>query len=178
MPRYVPNLITSIRFFLVPIFIAVFYSSSENHLLYSTLIFALAGITDMLDGYVARKYDLITKLGTALDPLADKLMQLTVLITFASKGYIPLWAIVIMGVKEVLMIIGALILYIGKTKVAISANIFGKLSTVIFYVTIFTIAFITKSASHPVSLILIVATVVITVIAFINYFIQFLKIKK
>lgn len=178
MPRYVPNMITSLRFFLIPIFIAVFYSSSENSLLYATLIFALAGITDMLDGYIARKYDLITKLGKALDPLADKLMQLTVLITFTTKGYIPLWAITIIGIKEVLMIIGGLILYHGKSKVAISANVFGKLATVVFYVTIFTIAFITKNASHPISLALIIATVIITITAFINYFISFLKIKK
>ena len=177
MPRYVPNMITSLRFFLVPIFIAVFYSSSENSLLYATLIFALAGITDMLDGYIARKYDLVTKLGIALDPLADKLMQLTVLITFTTKGYIPLWAIIIIGIKEVLMIIGGLILYHGKSNMAIPANVFGKLATVVFYVTIFTIAFITKSASNPISLALIIATVVITITAFIKYFIDFLKVK-
>lgn len=178
MPRYVPNLITAIRFFLVPIYIAVFYSSLEHSLLYATLIFILAGITDVIDGHIARKYDLITKLGTALDPLADKLMQLTVLITFTTKGYIPVWAIVILGIKEVLMIIGGLILYHGKSDVAIPANQYGKLATVVFYVTILTITFSPKGADSIVSMILIAATVVITMIAFISYLIGFARVKK
>ena len=67
MPRYVPNMITTLRFFLVPLYVIVFYSDIENSLIYAILIFALAGITDMIDGTIARKYDLITKLGTVLD---------------------------------------------------------------------------------------------------------------
>lgn len=178
MPRYVPNMITSIRFLLVPIYIAIFYSSMENSLLYATLIFALAGITDVIDGHIARKYELITKLGIVLDPLADKLMQLTVLITFTTKGYIPLWAIIIIGLKEILMIIGGLILYYGESDAVIPSNVYGKLATVVFYVTIFVISFVTKGVNSPISLILITITIVITVIAFINYFIDFTKINK
>lgn len=178
MPRYVPNMITAFRFCLVPIYIAVFYSSVENSLLYSTLIFILAGITDIIDGYIARKYDLVTKLGTVLDPLADKLMQLTVLITFTTKGYIPVWAITIIGIKEVLMIIGGLILYYGKSDAVIPANKYGKLATVMFYVTILTIAFSSTGANSLISMILIVATVVITLIAFINYLIGFTRVNK
>lgn len=178
MPRYVPNVITTIRFFLVPIYVAIFYSSNPNSLLYSTLIFALAGITDLIDGHIARKYDLVTKLGTVLDPLADKLMQLTVLITFTTKNYIPLWAIVIIGIKEILMIIGGLILYYGKSDAVIPADRYGKFATIMFYVTIFTISFSSKGANSLTSLALIVATVAITMIAFINYFIGFTKVNK
>lgn len=178
MPRYVPNIITSIRFFLVPIYVAVFYSSMENSLLYATLIFVLAGITDLLDGHIARKYDLITKLGTVLDPLADKLMQLAILVTFTSKGYIPMWAIAIIGVKEILMIIGGLILYYGKSDAVIPADRYGKFATIVFYITVFTISFVLKGEENFVSFILILSTVIITVIAFINYFIGFTKVNK
>ena len=178
MPRYVPNIITSIRFLLVPIYILVFYSDMNNSLLYATLIFALAGITDMLDGYIARKYDLITKLGTVLDPLADKLMQLTVLVTFTSKNYIPMWAIVIIGIKEILMILGGLILYYGKNDIAIPSDKYGKFATVMFYVTIFTISFSSAGADSTIGMILITATVVITLIAFVNYLIGFTKVNK
>lgn len=178
MPKYVPNLITTMRFFLVPIYIAVFYSSMENSLLYATLIFALAGITDVVDGHIARKYNLITKLGTVLDPLADKSMQLAVLITFALEGYIPLWAIIIIGIKEILMILGGLVLYYGKNDIAIPANKYGKFATVIFYITIFIISLLSKGAENPFSMIMILSTVVITVIAFINYFIEFTKVNK
>ncbi len=178
MPRYIPNMITTLRFFLVPIYIMFFYSSIENSLLYATLIFILAGITDVIDGHIARKYNLITKLGTVLDPLADKLMQITVLVTFTTKGYVPLWAIAIIGIKEVLMIIGGLILYYGKSEEVIPANRYGKLATVVFYVTILTIAFSSKGADSVISMILIIATVIITMIAFINYLIGFNKINK
>lgn len=175
MPRYVPNMITALRFLLVPIYAIVFYSSIENSLIYSILIFALAGITDVIDGTIARKYDLITKLGTVLDPLADKLMQLAVLITFTTKGYIPLWAIVIIGIKEILMIIGGLILYYGESDAVIPSNRYGKLATVVFYLTIFAVAYKNESIM---SLVLISITVVLTLIAFINYFIGFTKVNK
>lgn len=178
MPRYVPNMITTMRFFLVPIYVVVFYSSNPNSLLYSTLIFALAGITDLIDGYIARKYDLVTKLGIVLDPLADKLMQLTVLITFTTKNYIPIWAITVIGIKEILMIIGGIILYYGKSDAVIPADKYGKFATIMFYITIFTISFSSKGADSITGSILIAATVVITLIAFINYFIGFTKVNK
>lgn len=178
MPRYVPNLITSIRFFLLPIYVYVFYNPSENSLLYATLIFALAGITDILDGYIARKYDLITKLGTVLDPLADKLTQLTVLITFTTKGYIPIWAITIIAIKEVLMIIGGIILYYGDRDAVIPSDKYGKFATVLFYVTIFVTAFDPRGIDSILSTILITATVVMMMIAFTNYLIGFARINK
>lgn len=178
MPRYIPNMITSLRFFLVPIYLGVFYSDIENSLLYSTLIFALAGITDVLDGYIARKYDLITKLGTVLDPLADKLIQLAVLITFTTAGYIPLPAIIIIGIKELLMIIGGAILYYGESDAVIPSNIYGKLATIVFYITIFVMAFNPNGADSKISLAFIILTVSITLVAFINYLIDFAIVKK
>lgn len=178
MPRYVPNLITSIRFLLLPVYVYIFYSEMENSLFYSTIIFALAGITDILDGYIARKYDLITKLGTVLDPLADKLTQLTVLITFTSKGFIPIWAITIIGIKEVLMILGGIILYYGKSDAVIPSDKFGKFATVLFYVTIFEIAFNPRGMDSVLSTVLITATVVMMMIAFTNYLIGFTRVNK
>lgn len=178
MPKYVPNIITSLRFLLVPIYIGVFYSDMEHSLLYATLIFALAGITDVLDGYIARKFDLITKLGTILDPLADKSMQLTVLITFTTKGYIPLWAIAIIGIKEILMIIGGAILYLGKSDAVIPSDKYGKFGTVFFYITIFAISFNPNGLDSVISTILIIFTVVIMIIAFTNYLIRFTRLNR
>lgn len=178
MPKYVPNLITSFRFLLVPIYIGVFYSDMGHSLLYATLIFALAGITDVLDGYIARKFDLVTKLGTILDPLADKSMQLTVLITFTTKGYIPLWAIAIIGIKEVLMIIGGAILYLGKSDAVIPSDKYGKFGTVVFYITIFVIAFSPNGIDSIISTILIILMVVVMLVAFINYLIVFARLNR
>lgn len=164
------NLITSLRFLLIPLFIKVFFSSLEKSLLYSILIFILAGITDVLDGYVARKFNLITKWGQAMDPLADKLMQLTVLICFTIKEFIPLWVIIIYGIKELLMIAGGIFLYAKKEKTVVPANSYGKVATVIFYIAILSIA-----SNFTYGKVLITISVLVTLYAFIRYTILGIK---
>jgi len=165
-----PNILTTVRFILIPVFIGVFFSPLDKSLLYSIIIFIFAGVTDVLDGYIARKYDAITKWGQAMDPLADKLMQLTVLICFTLKSFIPIWIISIYGIKEIFMILGGIILYTRKDKLVISANYYGKIATVIFYVAILAIAF--NSAYGK---ILIGAAAIVTLYAFIRYVILALQ---
>ena len=103
----IPNLISIFRLFLIPVFLLVFHSDIENRILYSGLIFLLAGISDILDGYIARKYNLTSKLGAMLDPLADKLMSFAVLISFTTVKLIPLWILIPFLIKELIMIFGA-----------------------------------------------------------------------
>lgn len=171
----IPNILTSIRFLFIPFFIVIFYSSIENNILYATYIFILAGITDVLDGYIARKYNMVTKWGAALDPLADKLMQITVLVCFTDKKYLPLWVIAVIGIKEILMILGALFLYYFVDKTVIPANKYGKIATVSFYIAILSIAF---KVNKLISYLLVSVAVVLTIIAFINYLIGFREINR
>ena len=161
-----PNLITLFRLFLIPIFLMVFHSNLENNILYGGLIFILAGISDVLDGYIARKYDLTTKLGTYLDPLADKLMSFAVLISFTMKGLIPLWIILPIIIKELLMIIAGIIMYFRKEKRVIPSNIYGKLATFILYASIITIVF---SFEGNVIKALLIITLLLNLVAFYNY---------
>ena len=170
----IPNILTTIRFLLVPIFIFVFYSPGiENNVLWATGVFVLAGITDVLDGYIARTYDMVTKCGTLLDPLADKLIQFTVLICFTNKGYLPIGVIIILGIKELLMIIGGIFLYYSIDKTVIPSDKFGKMATVIFYITILVIAL---QDNKIISYIFITLTLASMILAFINYAIGFRKI--
>ncbi|WP_352419685.1 CDP-diacylglycerol--glycerol-3-phosphate 3-phosphatidyltransferase [Proteiniborus sp.] len=171
----IPNILTTIRFFLIPIFVIIFYSSMENSVLYAALVFALAGITDVLDGYIARTYNMITKWGVAMDPLADKLMQLTVLICFTSRAYLPIWVIIVVGIKEILMIIGGFFLYCFVDKTVIPANKYGKIATIAFYVAILSIAF---KFPETINFILVLVAVLLTLTAFINYLIGFKKVRK
>lgn len=171
----IPNILTTIRFFLIPIFVIIFYSSIENNVLYAALVFAIAGATDVLDGYIARTYNMVTKWGVAMDPLADKLMQLTVLICFTTKSYLPIWVIIVVGIKELLMIIGALFLYYNVDKTVIPANKFGKIATIAFYVAILSIAF---NLPETLSFLLVLAAVVLTLTAFINYLLGFKEARK
>ena len=122
----VPNMLTVIRFFLIPVFVYVFYSPDiSNNTLWALVVFIIAGATDLLDGYIARKHNLITKWGKLMDPLADKLMLLTVLISLYIKGIIPEIIIIIVFIKEFLMIGGAIFLYKNR-KIVVESNFLVK----------------------------------------------------
>ncbi|WP_051569200.1 CDP-diacylglycerol--glycerol-3-phosphate 3-phosphatidyltransferase [Alkaliphilus transvaalensis] len=159
-----PNILTASRFLLIPFFVSVFFSDSPNNIILAIVIFVVAGITDMLDGYLARKHGLITKWGQAMDPLADKLMLLTVLVCFTIKRILPPWVIIIVALKETLMVIGGLLLYTRKDKTVLPANKLGKLATVIFY-----IAIIWKAFEPVYGGFLVIVAVAVTAIAFIKY---------
>jgi len=82
MKKKIPNILTSFRLFLVPLFFIILVSDYENSYLLSLLIFSLASITDFFDGKLARKYDAISKFGLFMDPLADKALTLSAFIGF------------------------------------------------------------------------------------------------
>ena len=132
MNKKLPNILTVFRIFLVPLFPVAFFLEQNSYYLYAFLIFILAGITDILDGYLARKYKVISRFGTAMDPLADKLMLIMSLICLGIKNLIPLWILIIMMVKESIMIFFGLFMYFKREKFVIPANIFGKMATLFF----------------------------------------------
>lgn len=169
----IPNMLTILRIVLVPIYLFLFYFVKENQLLYAGIVFIIAGISDVLDGYIARKYDLTTKIGAALDPLADKLMTFAVLISFTTAELIPFWVLLILGIKEVLMIIGGFVLYLLKGNKVLPSNKFGKIATISFYATILSIVF--NVPYESLTKLLIIATVVLNILAFINYLIIYLS---
>lgn len=160
----VPNILTAIRFCLVGVFAYVFYSPLiSNNLQWSILIFIIAGITDVLDGYIARKYNMITKWGKLMDPLADKLMLIVVLLCLYTKEIMPLMVIIVVLIKEMLMVFGAIFLYRNKHKV-VQANFYGKTATAAFYVAIVALAF-----DIPYAYFMLVIAVVSTIVALIQY---------
>ena len=120
----VPNVLTYIRIALVPIFVVLFFTTN---LYYALAIFVLACLTDVIDGFIARKFNMVTNLGKILDPFADKLLKLSTLICFVSVNIIPLWFLIVMlSLDLFLLVSGAIIL---KRGIIIKANWFGKLGT-------------------------------------------------
>ncbi len=95
----------------------------------------LAGMTDVLDGYLARRNKQVTQLGVMLDPLADKMMMMTVFLSFLVIGMIPWIAAVAMFIRELGMIISSSIFYL-KGKQTVPANLLGKLTTVLYFAVI------------------------------------------
>lgn len=126
-----PNILTVIRFIIVP-FMAYFLIN-ENFTI-AILLYVLASATDVLDGFIARKFNQITDLGKFLDPLADKLLQFSALVGLWIVNLIPLWIVIIFFIKEISMGLGAIKLL--KKHVIIQSKWFGKLSTIFFFLAI------------------------------------------
>ena len=118
-----PNILTILRMLLIPVFVVLHALGRAKTAL---LIFCVASFTDWLDGYIARKYNLITDFGKLMDPLADKLMVCTALIMQGLNGTFPVIAIIIVVIKELVMIYGSS--YMLAHDVVVYANIWGKLA--------------------------------------------------
>ena len=133
MLKHIPNILTIIRFILIPV---IFYFALQDNYIVAVIFLIISAITDVLDGYIARKFNFITNFGTLFDPLTDKLTQMATLLVLVIKSIIPFWILLIIIVKEILMITGATFLF-KKETIAIPSRWFGKLATVLFYVAIF-----------------------------------------
>ncbi len=129
--RQIPNILTIFRFILIP-FIVI--NLAYDSYIAAFIIFTISGLTDILDGFIARKYNFITNFGKLIDPLADKCTQVITLGTLAIKDIIPMWIIIIVILKEFIMVAGASFLY-GK-ELVVSSRWYGKLATVLFYIAI------------------------------------------
>lgn len=129
MLKYVPNALTVLRFLLIPIIVI---ACVQGQYILAIAVLSISGLTDILDGTIARKYNYITDFGKLMDPLADKATQISLLTTLFIKGVIPIWILAIVVLKEFCMVSGASFLY-GK-ELVVSSKWYGKLATVLFYV--------------------------------------------
>ena len=148
MIKHVPNILTMVRFALIPL---ILYFIFTEQYIASFIMLTVSGLTDVLDGIIARKFDCITNFGKLVDPLADKMTQISILAALTFMNIIPLWMLILVFVKEFVMIAGASFLY-GK-ELVVSSRWFGKLATVLFYVAIVCSFFITywnsNLVGHP-----------------------------
>lgn len=129
--KHIPNILTIFRFILIPFIVL---NLANDKYLVAFVIFTVSGLTDILDGFIARKFNFITNFGKLIDPLADKCTQIITLANLALKNIIPMWIIIIVILKEFIMVAGASFLY-GK-ELVVSSKWYGKLATVLFYIAI------------------------------------------
>lgn len=172
MNKNVPNILSTFRIIMVPLFAIVYFSEMDNARYYALVIYLIASFTDILDGYIARKYKLISKLGTVLDPLADKLLQLTAISSLALSGVIPLWIMIFLFFKETWLIISATIMYFRKEKAVIPANWFGKSATVLLSLGILLEILLPE---QTISLVVLILAIVLKVIAFVSYVMHYFE---
>ena len=168
----IPNILTGIRLFLVPVFPIVYMSSIESAHIYASIVFILAMFLDVLDGFIARKFNMITKLGKMFDPIADKFMVMSVLSTLAYTDRISQWFLWFVVAKEFGMMISGLFIY-KNVDIVIPSNIFGKFATFTMFIFLL-VSIYTKIELTPYAIIM----VVILLTALTTYIIQFTKMKK
>ncbi len=165
--KHIPNILCVIRILLV--FVFVYLALSDN--LYAALIvFFAAGATDVVDGYLARRNNWISDLGKILDPLADKLMQCTVLVVLYCMDIIPIWFVIPFFLKEgITLIMG--ILVIRKRSIVVVSKWYGKAAVCVFYLTIAaSIIFEDYLAENPLIYVLIfIPAIVMALAAFAAY---------
>jgi len=166
----IPNILSLIRLALVPAFIAVFFADFPKAHVYAGSIFILASLTDALDGFIARKYGMITRLGRVLDPLADKLMTAAAIVCITIAGILPVWIFIVFAIKEVLMGIGALVMF-KKIDDVLPSNYLGKTASVVFFV--FCLILMLFDIPQPYATAMLSAALVFAILAFIRYAIRF-----
>ena len=121
--KNIPNVLSVLRILLVFVFVVVLFGFDK--LGWALVVFLVAGATDIVDGYLARKYNWITNLGKILDPFADKLMQCTVLVSLWIKDILPWWFVVIYIAKEIATLtLGAIV--IKRRSVTVVSKWYGK----------------------------------------------------
>lgn len=121
--RNIPNIISAFRILLIGVFVALFV---HGEYLWALAAYLVAFLSDILDGYLARRNNWITDLGKLLDPLADKLMLITALACFYSAGWLPIWILLAAAFKEFAMMVGGAFML--KRKVVVYSDWFGKIA--------------------------------------------------
>ena len=158
------NKITMFRILLLPIFVLSCYYDQSG--ISSLLIFLLGSFSDFLDGYVARKYNMITDFGKFIDPIADKILVLSAFIMFIERP----WVVIVVLFRELL--ISGFRMLAAKKNISIAADIFGKLKTTTqFFSVIFfflTIILINRNM-YIIGKVLLYISVALTILSMINY---------
>lgn len=173
--KHVPNLITIARLFLIPVFIYAFFSESPYGQFYALGIYLIAGGTDLLDGYLARKYDVVSVVGIVLDPLADKLMLLTALWCLFTANEISFVVLAVMIAIESLQILSGIYLYFHPQETVIPANKFGKSATVLFALAVSMMILVPNT---PLTMAVLLLAVAAKVVSFTSYILHYLRSRR
>ena len=173
MQMNLPNKLTILRVCMIPFFVFFlmtdFLGAAGNYV--ATAIFVIASFTDMLDGKIARKYNLVTNFGKFMDPLADKLLVCSALICFIELGKISSIIVLVIIARE--FIISGFRLVAADKGVVIAAGYWGKLKTVVQMVMIVVVLLdIPFAAFEILEQVLIWASLVLTVVSLVDYLVK------
>jgi CDP-diacylglycerol--glycerol-3-phosphate 3-phosphatidyltransferase len=164
-----PNKLTVMRVILIPFFVAALLydnGSSQTMRIVANVIFIVASLTDLFDGKIARKYNLVTNFGKFMDPLADKLLVCSALICLIQLGQLPAWVVIIIISRE--FIISGFRLVAADNGIVIAASYWGKFKTTFQMIAVILMIF-NIPVLATVTMIMLVIAVVLTVISLVDY---------
>lgn len=168
-----PNKLTLMRTLMVPVFVLCMYLDFNNSRIIATIIFAIASFTDFLDGYLARRDNLVTNFGKFADPLADKILVCSAMIMLVSSGEMPAWAVIIIIARE--FTITGFRIIAASENITIAASPLGKFKTVTQLIS--NILLLTGIESlRPAGIAIFYLAVVFTVISGADYLIKNKKV--
>jgi CDP-diacylglycerol--glycerol-3-phosphate 3-phosphatidyltransferase len=173
-PVNLPNALTLLRIFLVPLLVVVLLTRVEGHVYFGVGIFSLAVATDFLDGFFARRRNEVTRLGILLDPLADKLLTAAAFLSLVEMGLVPAWVVMIILARE-LAVTGLRNVAAGRG-VLIGASGLGKSKMVVQVIAIilFLLTPLYPLLRQPAFAALAVV-VVLTIASGVDYFVRFYR---
>ena len=164
-----PNKLTVLRVLLIPFFVAsLLFKGGEDYKfrIIALIIFAVAALTDTLDGMIARKYNLITDFGKFMDPLADKLLVSSALICMVPLSYLPAWYVIVLIARE--FVISGFRLIAAEQNVVIAASYFGKFKTACQMVMII-LLILQLPALAVLTKTLVVLSFILTIVSLLDY---------
>ena len=164
-----PNKLTVLRVLLIPFFVAaLLWEHGENQTMRwaAVLIFVVASLTDLLDGKIARKYNMVTNFGKFMDPLADKLLVCSALICLIELGQLPAWMVIVIISRE--FIISGFRLVASDNGVVIAASYWGKFKTTFQMIAVI-LMIVNLSALHLVTGMFTWAALILTIVSLADY---------
>ena len=169
-PLNLPNVLTLLRILLVPVVVVALLDATPNGSILAAGVFALAAVTDGLDGYLARSRQSITNFGKAMDPIADKLLIAAALISLVSANRLAGWVAMIIIARE--FAVSGLRVAAGAQGVVIPASPLGKIKTMVQVTTVFALIAVDDTGMWWVQA-LVYLTVAVTAISGADYFLNF-----
>ncbi len=171
-----PNTITMVRIGIIPILFLLLMNPGRAMSLIIAVLFILAAVTDLLDGYVARKYGIVTRLGKYLDPLADKLIVNTAMIMMIPIGRIPAWIVAIIIMRD--LAIDGLRSIASTDDHVIQASTLGKQKTLCQVIAVSALLIhypFFGANAHAVGIVTLYVALVLTIWSGVDYFVKYLK---
>jgi CDP-diacylglycerol--glycerol-3-phosphate 3-phosphatidyltransferase len=171
-----PNTITLLRIGVIPVLFLILLSPGRTLSLFIAVLFIIAALTDLVDGYIARRYGIVTKMGKLLDPMADKIIVNTAMVLMIPVGHIPAWIvaliiirdIVVDGTRNIALSDGIVIAAskLGKRK-TLSQNI--AVSALIIHYPLFGLN------AHLIGMVILYIALVLTIWSGVDYFVKFYR---